>query len=217
MVDRAEVFRVADEILNDERVQPTVRSVRERLVQGGSFSDIGPHFAAWAALRGFRLRPARHDLPGHLLDRLATVAAEIWRDGLRAGGVAAHNEMDRLTRERDAVQAVADEAMAYANELEARLAETERLDAEAAVQGAERRQEPKAFWAGVMREIVELLRDRQLSVTEILDGLSDETIRLAPELRQRGGTGLLAYKMRYHAKRDRYFVVAGRDVFRRRA
>ena len=111
MVDRAELFDVADAIAAEGRV-PSQRLIRERLSKKGSFSDIGPFFVAWCTERNFRPRPTKDDLPKHLGEKLRAIAAEIWADGLREGSIAARNERDDLAAERDSLRLALNEALA---------------------------------------------------------------------------------------------------------
>jgi hypothetical protein len=117
MVDRAEFFRVADEIRAEGR-EPSQRLIRERLARGGSFTDLGRLYVEWATARDFRPRPTREDLPDHFRNRLAALAADIWRDGRDAGAIAARNERDALAVERDKLRLALAETAARADALE---------------------------------------------------------------------------------------------------
>ena len=84
MVDRAELYEVADALRREGKV-PSLRLVRGRLKNGGSFRDVGKIFLDWSIEREFHPRTRTSELPELLLERLATVGAEVWRDGHRNG------------------------------------------------------------------------------------------------------------------------------------
>ena len=216
MVDEAEFFEVADALVEEGRV-PSQRAIRERLSRRGSFSDVGPLFAKWTALRNYRPRPTKDDLPRHLADRLAAVAAEIWADGLRQGARAGKNERALLLAERDALKLALAEASAIADTLERRLGLP---DATAEETGAEpvrpRRKDTTAFWNRVMLEIFDLLGDRTLGIEEIMASLGEETSREAPRWTTKTWSGsFLADRMRGRADEGKYFEEVAPGLFRR--
>ncbi len=117
MVDRTELYEVADAIRGEGKV-PSLRLVRGRLKNGGSFRDVGKIFLDWCIEREFRPRPSTSDLPDHLRERLAAVAAEIWRDGHRNGILAGQDQRDLLFIERARSETLLVEALAMADALE---------------------------------------------------------------------------------------------------
>ncbi len=73
MVDRVEVFKVADQLRaqrGKDAVRVSVRRVREKLLRKGSFSDVGPELAQWKAARNYQPVIELMDLPGALQKRL---------------------------------------------------------------------------------------------------------------------------------------------------
>ncbi len=223
MVDRAEFFRVADDILAEGR-EPSQRSIRERLARGGSFSELGPLFVEWALSRGHRVRPARDDLPDHLKDKLVALAAEIWADGLRNGAVAARNERNGLVVERDRLRLALAETAARADALEEMMramhwgddANQGPLPAEVAVDPADAVAASAGFWDRVMEEVYELLGDRVLGARAILAELPEETNHEAGGRDGAWGPGRLSHKMRQKIKRGQLFLEPHGGAFCRR-
>ncbi|MGI3904042.1 MAG: DNA-binding protein [Janthinobacterium lividum] len=117
MVDRTELYEVADAIRGEGKV-PSLRLIRGRLKNGGSFRDVGQLFLDWCIEREFRPRPKTSDLPDHLRERLAAVAAEVWRDGHRNGILAGQDQRDLLVIERARSETLLVEALAIADALE---------------------------------------------------------------------------------------------------
>ena len=219
MVERAEFFKIADEIVEEGR-EPSQRSIRERLIRGGSFSDLGPLYVEWATTRGFRPRPTKDDLPHHLRDRLAKVAAEIWCDGMRNGALGAQNELNMLKAERDALRQALTETSARADALEDRMnlgpsgsggASEEPVQAPDESGGAD------GFWDRVMQEVFDMLDSRELDARSIAEKLSEKTA--AEAVRRDGAWGpvRLAHKMRIKIKRRQLFAEPRAGIFRRRA
>lgn len=212
MVDKAELFRIADEILAEGRV-PSQRRIRDRLSRGGSFSDVGPAFVEWSVLRNFRPRPTKDALPARLRDRLATVAAEIWRDGLREGAAAGRDERDLLLAERDALRLALAEAAARADALE----ERGRPEGDGRAGRPSRTHgEVVAFWNRVMLEVEALLEGRQLDAKAIIALMDQGTRREAAAHDEDWGPVLLAKKMRQRIGESKFFEEPARGVFRRR-
>lgn len=217
MVDRAELFRIADGIVGEGR-EPSQRAIRERLARGGSFSDIGPLFVEWSIARGFRPRPRAEDLPQHLRDRVGTVAADIWADGLRNGAIAGQNERDRLVAERDVLRLALAEMTAIVDVLQGvprvgpKTQESPENDVE---QPARRRKDTIAFWDRVMQEIVELMEGRSFRAEEIFRLLDERTAREAPRWTEKKWCpSFLADKMRGRAKERKFFEEPKPHYFR---
>ena len=117
MVDRTELYEVADAIRGEGKV-PSLRLIRGRLKNGGSFRDVGQLFLDWCIEREFRPRPKTSDLPDHLKDRIAAIAAEVWRDGHRNGILAGQDQRNLLAIERARSESLLVEALAMADALE---------------------------------------------------------------------------------------------------
>ncbi len=220
MVDKAEFFRVADEILAEGR-QPSQRSIRDRLAKGGSFSDLGPLFVEWTAKRGLLPRPTKEDLPEKLLNKLATFAAEIWRDGHQNGFIVAKNERDNLAAERDALRQALIETSARADALEEMMGlrkpgfngnREEPVQApgvsgeEPVLASAESRDsdgwwESDGFWDSVLQEVAGVLGTRELEPRAIIAEMKKETVDEASKRDGAWGPGRLAHKMRQKARK----------------
>jgi hypothetical protein len=221
VVDRAEFFRIADEIVREGR-QPSQRSIRDRLVKGGSFSELGPLYVEWATTRGFSPRMTKTDLPDYIRDKFATVAAEIWREGLRNGALGAENELDKLRLERDALKLALAEAAARADAFEDRANSGRsgiRHESDEPVQAPGEVGGASGFWDRVMQEVFDLLGNRALESRDIFAELRKDT---AAEAARRDGAwspGRLAHKMRTKIKKNILFKEEGdgSGVFSRRA
>jgi hypothetical protein len=221
MVDRAEFFRVADEIRAEGR-EPSQRLIRERLAKGGSFTDLGRLYVEWAMARDFHPRPTREDLPEHLRARLGALAADIWRDGRDVGAVAARNERDALVMERDKLRLALAETSARVGALEELMAvrppnvggaRDEPIQAPAPADGDDAR----AFWNRVMQEIFEWLGDRTLGVDAIFAALRPEVAAEASRRDPAWKPSRLAQKMKERVKRRRFFLEPEEGAFCRRA
>ena len=219
MVERAEFFRIADEIVEEGR-EPSQRSIRDRLVRGGSFSDLGPLYVEWAAMRGFRPRPTKDALPDHLRDKLAKLAAEIWSDGVRSGALGAQNELNRLMAERDALKLALTETSTRADALEDLMNLGSPGIGEAAgtpVQAPGESSGSDRFWNRVMMEVFDLLGERELDARTIVEGLSEKTVEEAAGRDGGWGPVRLAHKMRIKIKRNQLFEEPQSGLFCRRA
>lgn len=74
MVDRVEIFRVADELRalrGKDAVRVSVRRVRDKLVRKGSFSDVGPELAVWKSTRNYQPVIELTNLPDALQKRVS--------------------------------------------------------------------------------------------------------------------------------------------------
>lgn len=150
MVNRTELYEVADAIRGEGKV-PSLRLIRGRLKNGGSFRDVGQLFLDWCIEREFRPRPRTSDLPDHLKDRIAAIAAEVWRDGHRNGILAGQDQRDLLAMERDKRETLLVEALAMADALES---ERDRLLEEArSVRAARSDRVPEAVPDGRLAEM----------------------------------------------------------------
>ena len=159
MVDRVELFEIADAIVAEGQI-PSTRAVRQRLRRKGSYSDIGPILSEWHAERNFRPRPTADDLPGRLAGSLTSLAAEIWWDGHREGLIAAQNELGRVVAEREAARIALAEANAMVDNLERHVSRLEKGVPVEAAKLSRQRSANIAFWKSVMLEIVALLGTR---------------------------------------------------------
>ncbi len=212
MVDRVEIFEVADAIAA-EGGTPSIRAVRKRLRRKGSYSDIGPMLSEWYAERNFRPRPTAADLPERLAGSLASLAAEVWRDGHREGLLAAQNELGRVIAERDAARTALAEAFAMVDGLEKRVGLLEKgVTVEAAELSLKLSGKIK-FWKSVMEEITALLGDRRLTAAQIIAEMSPVTKEKAKEADPSWCPANLADRMRGRARKQRYFEEPAQGVF----
>jgi hypothetical protein len=221
MVEKAEFFRVADEIRAEGR-QPSQRNIRERLAKGGSFSELGPLYVEWAVARDYYARPTREDLPDRLREKVEAFAAEIWSEGRRSASEALQEKARAAIAERDAVRLALAVASARVDDLEQMLAlRTPGADGD----GVEPIREPavadgedaRAFWNRVMQVIFELLGERTLAVDDVLAALPPEIAAEAIRRDRLWGPSRLAQKLRERAKRGRFFLEPEEGVFRRLA
>ena len=212
MVDRAELFEVADAMVGEGKT-PSTRTVRDRLRKRGSFSDVALVLAQWCVERKFRPRPTVADVPDHLGAKLAKLAAEIWHDGHREGAVAAQNELQRVAAERDALETGLVEAFTMVDGLEKTIKLLgEGVPAQAA-KLSQQRSENIAFWKKVMSEIVVLLGTRSLSAAQIIDELSSETVQRAKEIEADWCPANLADRLRGRVRNEKHFEEPAQGVF----
>ncbi|WP_245572961.1 DNA-binding protein [Lichenihabitans psoromatis] len=194
---------------------PSLRLIRARLKAGGSFRDVGQLFLDWSIERDFRPRPKTSDLPDYLRERLATVAAEVWRDGHRNGILAGQDQRDLLAIERDKRETLLVEALAMADGLEN---ERNRLLEEIESIRSNRvpvdRAVTTAFWKRATKELVGLMGDDELGPEEIMALVSAETEAEALGLiRQVWCPSLLVDKLR----RANLIEEPKKGLFRRRS
>ncbi|MCW6512060.1 DNA-binding protein [Lichenifustis flavocetrariae] len=218
MVDQAELFRIADEILADGR-NPTVRALQTELSKGGSFSDVGPMFKGWSLSRGFRPRPTKDDVPPAMLDSLSKVAAQIWSHGRDQGRNFKLNEHDELVEKFDAVKMAYVAAMARVKALEERLGiagnETESDGEETnAVPG--RRGAAIAFWEGLLRKVADRMGSQHLKPDIAYLLLKPEDHREAEEWSKNRtwSAAVLGDKMEGRAKKGKLFEQVGEGLYK---
>ena len=217
MVDQAELFRIADEILADGR-NPTVRALQTELSKGGSFSDVGPMFKGWSLSRGFRPRPTKEDVPPGMLDSLSKVAAQIWSHGRDQGRNIALNDHDELVEKFDALKLAYVAAMARVKALEERLgiadSEVDGYDVADAALG--RRREATAFWNRLMREVADLIGIQQLGPELAFKLLGADTHREAEAWSKpkKWSDAVLSDKMKGRAKEGKFFERVGDGLYK---
>ena len=212
MVDRVELFEIADAIVAEGQI-PSTRAVRQRLRRKGSYSDIGPILSEWHAERNFRPRPTADDLPGRLAGSLTSLAAEIWWDGHREGLIAAQNELGRVVAEREAARIALAEANAMVDNLERHVSRLEKGVPVEAAKLSRQRSANIAFWKSVMLEIVALLGTRSLNAAQIIDELSPETRRRAERIEADWCPANLADRLRGRVRKHKYFAEPTQGVF----
>jgi hypothetical protein len=210
MVDKAEFFRVADDIRAEGR-EPSQRSIRERLAKGGSFTALGKLCVEWSAERNYLPRPTKEDLPDHLRDKLTMLAADIWCAGRHNATECLKDQLKGAIAERDALRLALLETSTRADALEQMM--TMRVPGN----GGSREkpiQEPaladrddnRAFWRRVIEEIFDLLGDRTLGADAIIAEMEAGIAAEAARRDRAWGPRLLAHKMRERVKRKRFFL-----------
>ncbi|MCJ2046814.1 DNA-binding protein [Methylobacterium sp. J-078] len=134
MVDRAEVFRVADKLRalrGDKKVRVSVRRVRDALERKGSFSDVGPELLRWKAARNYQPVIELMELPDALQRRLGDFGKALLDEVQAHESRIRDGERRNFEVEREAYGYMLDEAGMTVDVLEARVAaltaEVERL------------------------------------------------------------------------------------------
>lgn len=84
-----EVRNVVEDLLS-EGAEPTVRSIRERLKNGGSHRDLGPILRKILAEKE-RVEASRKDMPNALRDRFDLAAADLWETAQQIANQAAED------------------------------------------------------------------------------------------------------------------------------
>lgn len=144
MVDRVEVFKVADQLRaqrGKDAVRVSVRRVREKLLRKGSFSDVGPELAQWKAARNYQPVIELMDLPDALQKRLGDFGKALLEEVQASESRTRDCERANFEIERVAYREMLDEAGMTVDVLEARVAaltaEIERLRKGGAVEAVE--------------------------------------------------------------------------------
>lgn len=144
MVDRVEVFKVADQLRaqkGKDAVRVSVRRVREKLFRKGSFSDVGPEVARWKATRNYQPVIELMDLPDALQKRLGDFGKALLDEVQASESRTRDCERANFEVERAAYREMLDEAGMTVDMLEARVAaltvEVERLRKDGAVEAVE--------------------------------------------------------------------------------
>jgi uncharacterized small protein (DUF1192 family) len=151
MVDRVEVFRVADQLRalrGEAAVRVSVRRVREKLVRKGSFSDVGPELAAWKSKRNYQPVIELMELPDTLQKRLGDFGKALLDEVQASESRVRDTERANFEVERASYREMLDEAGMTVDVLEARVAaltaEVERLRKGGATEALERSAEEEA-------------------------------------------------------------------------
>jgi hypothetical protein len=223
MVDRAEFFRVADEIRAEGR-QPSQRAIRERLANGGSFSELGPLYAEWTMARDYHPRPTTKDLPKHLREKFEAFALDIWSAGQRSASETLQEKAREAIAERDALRVALAEASARADALEpamparapAPVADREEPIREPVPAAPAEGDDPRAYWNRFLHRVADQMGDRTLRADAIFAELPPD---VAAEAARRDGAwrpGRLVQKMRQKIKRGQLFLEPEEGFFCRR-
>lgn len=151
MVDRVEVFRVADQLRalrGDQAVRVSVRRVRDKLRRKGSFSDVGPELAVWKAARNYQPVIELMELPDALQKRLGDFGKALLDEVQANESRVRDGERANFEVERAAFREMLDEAGMTVDVLEARVAaltaEVERLRKGGATEASERSADDEA-------------------------------------------------------------------------
>ncbi len=174
MPTREDVFRVADE-MHKEAVRISIRSVRRRLPNGGSYRSIGEHLADWKIDRSYQPLLGTTQLPEALQRQLATLGKTLWDEAMMEAARQFASERSRIEGIRLESERLRDEGLVIADLAEAR------------IEDAERRAEQLACELAVARAKIEQLtgRDGVTSGSPTELQLSDREVvpeaRKAPE------------------------------------
>ncbi len=174
MPTREDVFRVADE-MRKEAVRISIRSVRKRLTNGGSYRSIGEHLADWKIERCYQPALETPELPEALQRQLAKLGKTLWDEAMKEAARQFASERSRIEGIRSENERLRDEGLVIADLAEAR------------IQDAERRAEQLACELAVARAKIEQLtgRDGVTSGSPTERQLSDREVmpeaRKAPE------------------------------------
>ncbi|MDR6831480.1 sRNA-binding protein [Bosea sp. BE271] len=174
MPTREDVFRVADE-MHKEAVRISIRSVRRRLPNGGSYRSIGEHLADWKIDRSYQPVLETTQLPEALQRQLATLGKTLWDEAMMEAARQFASERSRIEGIRLESERLRDEGLVIADLAEAR------------IENAERRAEQLACELAVARAKIEQLtgRDGVTSGSPTELQLSDREVvpeaRKAPE------------------------------------
>lgn len=143
MVDRAEVFRVADKLRalkGEKKVRVSVRRVRDELERKGSFSDVGPELLRWKTARNYQPVIELMELPDALQRRLGDFGKALLDEVQAHESRIRDGERRNFEVEREAYGYMLDEAGMTVDVLEARVAaltaEVERLRGDGATEAA---------------------------------------------------------------------------------
>ncbi|MGU3465571.1 DNA-binding protein [Methylobacterium sp. C33D] len=151
MVDRAEIFRVADQmrgLRGEQAVRVSVRRVREKLKRRGSFGDVGKVLKDWRDTRNYQPVIELMQLPDALQKRLGDFGKALLDEVQASESRVRDAERANFEVERASYRELLDEAGMTVDVLEARVAaltaEVERLRKGGAVEAAGRSPEEAA-------------------------------------------------------------------------
>lgn len=125
MPTREDVFRVADE-MRREPVRISIRSVRKRLSNGGSYRSIGEHLADWKIERSYQPALETPQLPEALQRQLATLGKTLWDEAVKEAARQFDCERKRIEGIRSENERLRDEGLVIADLAEARIQDAER-------------------------------------------------------------------------------------------
>lgn len=89
MPAREDVFRVADE-MRAEAIRISIRTVRKRLPNGGSYRSIGEHLADWKVDRCYQPVLEASQIPEALQRQLAALGKTLWDEVIEGSRTATH-------------------------------------------------------------------------------------------------------------------------------
>jgi chromosome segregation ATPase len=133
-ITKDQIFSVADE-LDAAGQNPTLAAVRKAL-GGGSFTTISEGMVEWKARKAAKETPLREPAPAVIVERLASVGAELWAEALALANGRLAVEREALDAARAQLEAASAEAAELADQVAAELDEAKGLLA--ASQTAER-------------------------------------------------------------------------------
>ncbi|AWN34391.1 DNA-binding protein [Methylobacterium radiodurans] len=151
MVDRTEIFQVADQLRSlkgEQAVRVSVRRVRDKLKRRGSYSDVGPVVNDWKTTRNYQPVIELMQLPDALQKRLGDFGKALLDEVQASESRVRDSERANFEIERASFRELLDEANMTVDVLESRVAaltaEVERLRREGAVEAAGRSSEEMA-------------------------------------------------------------------------
>lgn len=125
MPTREDVFRVADE-MRTEAVRISIRSVRRRLPNGGSYRSIGEHLADWKIERCYQPVMETTQLPEALQRQLAALGKTLWDEAMKEAARQFASERSCMEGIRSENERLRDEGLVIADLAEARIQDAER-------------------------------------------------------------------------------------------
>lgn len=228
MVDRVEVFEVADQLRalqGKDAVRVSVRRVRDKLLRKGSFTDVGEELRQWKIARNYQPVFELSELPGALQKRINDFGKALLDEVQASEKRIRDSELANFEIERAYYRETLDEAGMTVDVLEARVAaleaELSRMRAseatpmeplETAVPDLVSildKAPPPSVGDDIMKIIREILLDKgPMKPSAIRRELAPETVEAAKRY-WHDGLDRLAKNMGERAGRGYYFVSVG--------
>lgn len=144
MPTQQEVWTVADKI----RAKParvSIRSVRAGLYRGGSMREVGQHLRTWKAERSYLPGVELSNLPERLQNEMTSFATRLWEAAMAEATSRFEVDRKRYEEKLAVERELLDEALGFADMLEARALAAEREAARLAMEALTAREAAKGF------------------------------------------------------------------------
>ena len=232
MVDKTEVYEVADELRSEGELvsQTSIRArLKEKTGRGGSLRDVGPYLLEWKADRTYSRPLERGGVPPAVATALGKATAALWSAARQEADQAYQGDRERFQATLKDEQALRAETLAMADGL---LGQVEALDGTVAglrsrvaaleAELAAVRQHLQAvradhFWDRVVNEIYGILPEAGcLTLEQIAERLGADLAEEAKTHKEKWSTSTLRKKIEQRIYHKRLFARCDQGRYRRR-